>query len=30
VVLFSGGLDSTTALAWALARYDRVHALTFD
>ncbi|OGD18875.1 MAG: 7-cyano-7-deazaguanine synthase QueC [Candidatus Aminicenantes bacterium RBG_16_63_16] len=29
-VLFSGGLDSTTALAWALARYDRVHALTFD
>lgn len=30
IVLFSGGLDSTTALAWALARYDRVHALTFD
>ena len=30
VVLFSGGLDSTTALTWALARYDRVHALTFD
>jgi 7-cyano-7-deazaguanine synthase len=30
VVLFSGGLDSTTALAWALARYDRVLALTFD
>ncbi len=30
VVLFSGGLDSTTALAWALARYDQVHALTFD
>lgn len=30
VVLFSGGLDSTTALAWAKARYDRVHALTFD
>jgi len=28
--LFSGGLDSTTALAWALRRYDRVHALTFD
>jgi len=30
VVLFSGGLDSTTALAWALGRYDRVQALTFD
>jgi 7-cyano-7-deazaguanine synthase len=29
-VLFSGGLDSTTALAWALGRYDRVTALTFD
>ncbi len=30
VVLFSGGLDSTTALYWALSRYGRVHALTFD
>ena len=30
VVLFSGGLDSTTTLAWALRRYDRVLALTFD
>jgi len=30
VVLFSGGLDSTTALAWALRRYDNVRALTFD
>lgn len=30
VVLFSGGLDSTTALAWALGRYDDVRALTFD
>lgn len=29
-MLFSGGLDSTTALAWALRRYDKVHALTFD
>jgi len=30
VVLFSGGLDSTTALAWARSRYDDVRALTFD
>ena len=30
VVLFSGGLDSTTALAWALQRYGPVNALTFD
>jgi 7-cyano-7-deazaguanine synthase len=30
VVLFSGGLDSTSALAWALDRYDDVRALTFD
>jgi len=29
-VLFSGGLDSTTALCWARTRYDRVTALTFD
>lgn len=29
-VLFSGGLDSTTALYWALNYYQKVHALTFD
>jgi len=30
LVLFSGGQDSTTCLAWALNRFDRVFALTFD
>lgn len=30
LVLFSGGLDSTTALAWACQRYKIVHPLTFD
>jgi 7-cyano-7-deazaguanine synthase len=29
-VLFSGGIDSTTALYWALERYDKVFPLTFD
>jgi 7-cyano-7-deazaguanine synthase len=30
IVLFSGGIDSTTALLWALRSYDDVSALTFD
>lgn len=30
VVLFSGGMDSTTALYWALRQYDIVYALSFD
>jgi 7-cyano-7-deazaguanine synthase len=29
-VLFSSGIDSTTALHWALDTFDRVQALTFD
>lgn len=29
-VLFSGGIDSTTALHWALRRSEDIHALTFD
>ncbi len=29
-VLFSGGIDSTTALYWALSRSDHVFPLTFD
>ena len=30
VVLFSGGLDSTSALYWALDSFEKVLALTFD
>ena len=30
LVLFSGGQDSTTCLAWALSRFDRVEAIGFD
>ncbi|WP_374545777.1 7-cyano-7-deazaguanine synthase QueC [Rhodoblastus sp.] len=30
LVLFSGGQDSATCLAWALARYERVETLGFD
>ena len=29
-VLFSGGIDSTTALYWARKNYKNVHALTFN
>src|SRR4029077_1321788 len=30
LVLFSGGQDSTTCLAWALARFARVETVGFD
>ena len=30
LVLFSGGQDSTTCLAWALQRYERVETIAFD
>ena len=30
LVLFSGGQDSATCLAWALSRFARVHTLGFD
>jgi 7-cyano-7-deazaguanine synthase len=30
LVLFSGGQDSATCLAWALDRYDRVETIGFD
>jgi 7-cyano-7-deazaguanine synthase len=30
LVLFSGGQDSTTCLAWALAHFERVETLAFD
>lgn len=30
LVLFSGGQDSTTALAWALSKFDEVETIGFD
>ena len=30
LVLFSGGQDSTTCVAWALSRYERVETIGFD
>ncbi len=30
LVLFSGGQDSTTCLAWALSRYERVETIGGD
>jgi 7-cyano-7-deazaguanine synthase len=30
VVLFSGGMDSTACLAWALENFDEVHTIGFD
>ena len=30
LVLFSGGQDSTTCLAWAMTKFDKVYAITID
>ena len=30
LVLFSGGQDSTTCVAWALSRYENVETIGFD
>ena len=30
LLLFSGGQDSTTALAWSLKKFDEVYLISFD
>ena len=30
LLLFSGGQDSTTTLAWCLKKFDEVHLITFN
>ena len=30
LLLFSGGQDSTTVLAWCLQKFKEVHLITFD
>ena len=30
LILFSGGQDSTTCLAWSLEKFDEVYTLGFD
>lgn len=30
LILFSGGQDSTTCLAWAMKKFDKVYAITID